>query len=389
MKVYPSSEEPSLSIPSLSAPSRAAAIEILLHGAQSRVQLAFKLSLSAPTLTRAVKPLLAAGILQESEAVRTPGRGRSSLPLDVVPERYRFIGVKLTEESVYAVITDLRARVLEQEVAPLESLQVADVVALVTRMVTSFQERSDLPVSAVGVTVGGQVEAGEMVADSPFLHWHEVPFRALLSEALGTPVHLDNDVVGLTRAQHWFGHGRGFENFALLTIGAGIGYGLVINDTMVPTSTHPISHFPVNPGGPLCPLGHRGCATAYMSSPSIVSAASVGHGRSLGYEEVLNLAKSHDPVAGRVVREAALALGRTAAAISSLTGVERIILSGEGVHLAEVAEAALDEGLSDYGGAREPHPRPIVRPMDFVEWARGAAVIAIRAEFPEGIGTLP
>jgi predicted NBD/HSP70 family sugar kinase len=333
--------------------------------------------------------LLAAGILEESEAVRTPGRGRSSLPLDVVPGRYRFIGVKLTEESVYAVITDLRANVLEREVVPLESLQVADVVALVSRIVASFQERSDLAVSAVGVTVGGQVEAGEMVADSPFLHWHEVPFRALLREALGTPVHLDNDVVGLTRAQHWFGHGRGFENFALLTIGAGIGYGLVINDLMVPTSIHPVSHFPVNPGGPLCPLGHRGCATAYMSIPSIVSAASVGHGRSLGFEEVLELAKAQDPVARRVVREAALALGRTAAAISSLTGVERIILSGEGVHLADVARADLDEGLSDYGGAHDPHPQPIVRPMDFVEWARGAAVIAIHAEFPEGIRARP
>ena len=364
------------------------AIEILLHGAQSRARLAHRLNLSAATLTRVVKPLLAAGILEESDAVRTPGRGRSSLPLDVVPDQHGFIGVKLTEESVYAVVTDLRARVLDQEVVPLSSLQVADVVALVSRVVTGFQGRSDLPISAVGVTVGGQVERGEIVADSPFLHWHEVPFRPLLSEALGVPVHLDNDVVGLTRAQHWFGHGRGHESFAMLTIGAGIGYGLVINDEMVPTSVHPISHFPVNPTGPLCPLGHRGCATAYLAAPSIVSAASVGHGRALGYEEVLELARSGDPVAGRIVHEAAHALGRTAAAISSLTGVERIILSGEGVHLAEVAEAALDEGLSDYAGPRERSPHPIVRPMSFLEWARGAAVVAIHAEFPDGLGRM-
>lgn len=339
-------------------------------------------------MTRIVKPLLASGVLQEAQAVRSSGRGRSSVPLDVVPDRYRFIGVKLTEDVLYAVVTDLRARVLDQEVVPLESLRVADVVALVSRIVSEFQARSDLPVSAVGVTVGGQVEGGEMVADSPFLHWHEVPFRALLSQSLGTPVHLDNDVVGLTRAQHWFGKGRGHENFALLTIGAGIGYGLVINDEMVSTSIHPVSHFPVNPSGPVCPLGHRGCATAYLSSPSIASAVSVGHGRMLGYEEVLDLAKSHDPVAERVVREAARALGRTAAAISSLTGVQRIILSGEGVHLAEVAEAALAEGLSDYDGPGQPHPRPIVRPMDFLEWARGAAVIAIQAEFPDGIAVV-
>ena len=377
-----------MSIPLLPGPSRSVALEVLLHGAQSRAQLAGRLGLSAATLTRVVKPLVAAGILEESEAVRTPGRGRSSLPLDVVPGRYRFIGVKLTEESVYAVVTDLRAGILDQEVVSLDSLQVADVVALVSRIVADFQVRSEVPVSAVGVTVGGQVEAGEMVADSPFLHWHEVPFRALLSESLGIRVHLDNDVVGLTRAQHWFGKGRGHENFALLTIGAGIGYGLVINDEMVPTSIHPVSHFPVNPLGPLCPLGHRGCATAYLASPSIMSAASVGHGRMLGYDEVLDLARADDPVAGRVVREAAQALGRTAAAISTFTGVERIILSGEGVHLAQVAEAGLEEGLTYYSGARERRPRPIVRPMDFLEWARGAAVVAVHAEFPEGIGNI-
>ena len=373
----------------LSAPSRAVALEVLLHGAASRAQLATRLGLSAATLTRVVKPLLAAGLLEESGAVRTPGRGRSSLPLDVVPDRYRFVGVKLTEECVYAVVTDLRARVLHQEVVPLVSLQVADVVALVGRVVATFEERSSVAVNAVGVTVGGQVEDGEMVADSPFLHWHEVPFRALLREALGAPVHLDNDVVGLTRAQHWFGHARGHENFALLTIGAGIGYGLVINDRLVPTSVKPVSHFPVNPSGPLCPLGHRGCATAYLAAPSIVSAASVGHGRSLTYEDVLDLAKADDPIAARVVREAALALGRTASAIASLTGVERIILSGEGVHLAEVAKSALDEGLVDFAGPRGPLTRPIVRSMDFLEWARGAAVIAIHAEFPDGLAAVP
>ncbi len=369
----------------LSASSRAAAVEILLHGAQSRAQLATKLGLSAPTLTRAVRPLLAAGVLQESAAVRTPGRGRSSLPLDVVPERSRFIGIKLTEESIYAVTTDLRAEVLGRQVARLESLLVDAVVAQVTRIVARLQEVSDQPVTAVGVTVGGRVDGGEVVAESPFLHWHEVPFRALLSQALGARVHLDNDVVGLTRAQHWFGHGRGFDDFALLTVGAGIGYGLVMNDTMVPTSTHPISHFPIDPSGPLCPLGHRGCATAYMSIPSMVAAASVGHRRALRYEEVLDLAQAGDPVAGRVVREAAVALGRTAAAISSLTGVQRIILSGEGVHLAAVAGTAVEEGLSDYGAAHEAPPQPVVRSMDFLEWARGAAVIAIHAEFPHGI----
>lgn len=362
--------------------SRAVATEILVHGAQSRTQLAHRMGLSPATLTRLVKPLVEAGILEESDAVRTPGRGRSALPLDVVPRNYRFAGVKLTTESIYAVVTDLRARILDQQIVPIRSLRVPDVGGAVTAIVSDFRARSDVPIDAVGVTVGGVVDAGEIVTDSPFLQWQNVPFRSVLSDALDAPVYLANDVVGLTKAQHWFGHGKGHPDFALLTVGAGIGYGLVVNNAMVPTHGNPINHFPVEPSGPPCPVGHRGCMTAYLTSSSISSAVSAGHGRLIGYDEVLELAKAVDPVAGRVVREAARALGRMTAAISALTGVEHIILSGEGVHLAEMARSSVEQGLTDYGAPGSPLVEPIIRPMSFLEWARGAAVVAIQAAFP-------
>ena len=122
--------------------------------------------------------------------------------------------MKLTEQSIYAVVTDVRSRILDQMSVPLESLRVADVVASVRDVVVGLpgaELAAGRPRS--GVTVGGRVDEGEVVADSPFLHWHDVPFRSLLSEALGLPVHLDNDVVGLTKAQQWFGYGKGYSEF--------------------------------------------------------------------------------------------------------------------------------------------------------------------------------
>lgn len=372
----------------LSDLSRAVAIDILVHGARSRAQLTKSMGLSAATLTRLVKPLLEAGVLAETEPIRTPGRGRASLPLDVVAGRFRFIGVKLTTESIYAVVTDLRARILDTAVLPVRSLDAGDVVDAVAGIVAGFQSRGDRAIDAVGVTVGGLVEDGEIVADSPFMHWHEVPLRALLAKRLGLPVHLDNDVVGLTQAQHWFGYGKGHTDFALLTVGAGIGYGLVLNNEMIRTAVTPVSHFPIDPYGPLCPLGHRGCMTGFLASASITSAVAVGLGRPVAYDEVLELATAGDRVAGRVVDEAAKALGRAAAAVSALTGVERIILSGEGVHLAEVARPALDEGIAEYAGVRGSHTEVVIRSMGFLEWARGAATIAIQRQFPAGrLGT--
>jgi predicted NBD/HSP70 family sugar kinase len=362
--------------------SKALTADILVHGAQSRAQLAKKTGLSAPTLTRLVRPLIEAGVLVESDSVRTPGRGRSSVLLDVVADDYRYIGVKLTSESVYAVLTNLRAEVLASETLPTPSLHVPDVVACVASAVSRLRAAAGRTVQGVGVTVGGRVDDGETVADSPFLDWHEVPFRTLLAEQVDAPLFLANDVVGLTMAQQWFGCGRTYPDFALLTVGAGVGYGLVIDHEIVPTLVSPVSHLPVDPHGPLCFAGHRGCMTAFVTSGAMAGAVSLARGRPTTYDEVLRLAEAGDPAAARVVAEAAHAVGRTVAAITSLTGVERVILSGEGVRLVELAPDALHAGRVEYAGGQASALAPVVLPMDFLEWARGAAAVAIRADFP-------
>ncbi len=366
----------------LTALSRAVAVEVLVHGAQSRAQLAKRLGLSAATLTRVVRPLLDSRVLLETGAVRTPGPGRSSLPLDVVEDGQRFVGVKLTSESIYGVVTDLRARVLLSETIEEPSLEVNDVVSAVADLVRRLCAGCEGEVTAVGVTVGGRVDNGETVADSPFLNWHDVPFRTLLEAEVGLPLYLANDVAGLTKAHQWFGYGRAHADFALLTVGAGVGYGLVVNHEVVPTWLSPFSHFPVDPHGPLCPLGHRGCMTAYVTSAAVTAAAGQGRGRAVTYDEVLRLAGNGDPLAHRVVSEAAHALGRAVAAITCLTGVERIILSGEGVALVDVAAEAFDRGRTEYLGGAPDVLDPVVMPMTFLEWARGAAVVAIQESFP-------
>jgi len=368
--------------PELPDVSKALTVDILVHGAQSRAQLARKTGLSAPTLTRLVRPLLEAGVLVESDSVRTPGRGRSSVLLDVAAEDYRYIGVKLTSESIYTVLTNLRAEVLASETLSKPSLHVPDAVSRVADAVSRMQAKAGRPVQGVGVTVGGRVDKGETVADSPFLDWHEVPFRTLLAEQVDAPLFLANDVVGLTMAQQWFGYGRTYPDFALLTVGAGVGYGLVINHEVVPTLVSPISHLPIDPHGPLCPAGHRGCMTAFVTSGAMVNAVSLARGRLTTYDEVLGLAEAGDPAAARVVAEAAHAVGRATAAITSLTGVERIILSGEGVRLVEIAPDSLHAGRVEYADGQASSPDPVILPMDFLEWARGAAVVAIRASFP-------
>src|SRR3712207_4053415 len=119
--------------------ARAVAVDILVHGPQPRARLARRLGVSPATLTRVTRPLVEAGVLVEGGAIRSPGRGRSSLPLDVVPDARHFVGVKLTRESIYGVLVDLRARVLHTEVIAEPSLAVEEVVSAVTDVVNRLR----------------------------------------------------------------------------------------------------------------------------------------------------------------------------------------------------------------------------------------------------------
>jgi predicted NBD/HSP70 family sugar kinase len=139
-----------------------------------------------------------------------------------------------------------------------------------------------------------------------------------------------------------------------------------------------LGHFPLDPAGPLCPLGHTGCADAMLTIGGIVARATAALRRPVAYEEVLDLAAGGDPLARRVVDDAARALGRLVAAVGNLTMPEMIVLTGDGIRLADVGAPALAAGVRH---DRNPYASPLdvrVQPAGFPEWARGAAVTAIR-----------
>jgi predicted NBD/HSP70 family sugar kinase len=367
--------------PALAGPSKALAIEVLRHGPLARSELARRLRLSAASLTRLTRPLIDAGLFEETPVDYDRRTRRPTRPLDVVPESHHFVGVKLTGDTAYGVATTMRAGVVAARRLPLSAYDPTAVVAVVSELVATLAE--EVPsVAALGVSVGGQTDE-ERVLVAPYFHWsHDVLLGKLLNEATGLPVVVDNDLLALTRAEHWFGAARDVDRFAVVTVGTGVGYSLVVHDEIVDDPDAGIGlvgHYPLDPFGPLCELGHRGCATGMLTIGSIRAAVAAGLRRSVGYDECLDLALAGDPVAARVVDDSARALGRLVAAVTNLTMARKIIVTGDGVRLAVVAEAAVHEGIAL---DRDPRTAPVrfeVREWDFTEWARGAAVSAIQS----------
>jgi predicted NBD/HSP70 family sugar kinase len=370
----------------LARASQELAREVLIHGPIARSDLGRRLGLSPASLTRLSRPLIDRGLVVEAAERTEGGVGRPARPLDVRVDAQRFVGVKLTGTAAFGALTDLRANRIAGVEVPLTDHSPEAVVAAVARTIDVLSRDSVSTPSGVGVGVGGRVLNRSVVTRAPFLGWRDVDLGAALHDAVGLPIVVENDVVALVEAEHWFGEGRGIDDFAVVTTGAGVGYGLVMHGRQVTTSDTGLGlggHFPLDPTGPLCSDGHRGCSTAMLSTVSMRAWAATGLGRDVSYPELLELASSGDRVATEVVRSAGRALGRLLAAVSNLTMVQTIVLAGEGIGFAALpaAQEALQAALA---ADRDPEASPLrilTGSSDFGIWATGAAAVAIQTRF--------
>ncbi len=361
--------------------TQAVALEVLRHGPLSRSDIARRLGLSAGSLTRLAAPLIDSGLLIEVGERAQPGAGRPSRLVDVRAGSRHFIGMKLTAADVTGVVTDLRATVIAEGVVPLTSTDPTDVVAAVSTLVARFVDAGHHP-TALGIGVGGLVGAGGVVLSAPFMSWENVALGALVEAATGVRTVVDNDLVAVTECENWFGTASSVDRFAVVTLGAGVGYGLVVNGQTVvgeDSGIGLVGHWPLDPLGPLCPAGHRGCAHSLLTDTAIASEVSSALGRQVTFDEALDAAEAGNPAARRVVTDSGRGLGRLLAAVANLTVPQLIVIGGEGARLASVAADAVQEGLRT---DRDPRAHDVPLTMmtgGGVDWCRGAAVLAIQA----------
>ncbi|ALE07987.1 hypothetical protein AL755_18490 [Arthrobacter sp. ERGS1:01] len=356
---------------------------VLVRGPVSRGELARELKLSVASLTRLSKPLLDAGLLMEGDLVADGTVGRPVRLVDIRSGSKHFLGVKVTGTFLQAVVTDLRATIVAEQTLDLAETSVETVVDGVKGLARDLEARAKVTLAGVGVSLGGQVLANGVVHRAPFMEWQDVPLGELLAGALSLPVVVDNDVSALAAAEQWFGAGRYADDLAVITVGAGVGYGLVMRGQVMRTIDTGLGlggHIPLDPNGPLCMDGHRGCSTAMLAIPGICAQISAALGHTVDYGQALELVRDGNKVALAVFSSAARALGRLVALAANLAMVGTVVLGGEGIELFTVMEDTVREAVV---ADRDPEAAPlnlVVMSADFTQWARGAAAVAIQAQ---------
>jgi glucokinase len=228
---------------------------------------------------------------------------------------------------------------------------------VVDRIVTLIRESRDEVLSkhggtsedfaGVGIGSPGPLDRKTgTVINTPNLGWRNFPLRDLIANAVGLPATLDNDANCATYGEWWLGAGRNVNTLVGLTLGTGIGGGIVLNGEIfhgVSDAAAEIGHMTIDSTGRRCKCGNYGCLEAYASGPAIALRAVEGleagtesllpalvNGRledvtaATVYEAVV----LGDPYANEVMRETAKFLGTGVANILNILNPEMVVIAG-------------------------------------------------------------
>lgn len=320
-------------------------------GELTRTELTQRLGLNRSTIGALVAELTDLGLIDE----RVPtGNERAGRPSHVVAPRADgpvAIAVEVDVDSVVTAAVSLGGDVLARYDHSLPASGntpdgvadriAADVDALFTSLPLGCRS------VGIGVSTPGTVTPrGGRVEHAPNLEWHDEPFGAILSKRLPPGIRLSfgNDANLGALAEHLRGAARGFHDAVYLTGKIGVGGGVIVDGKLLSGAggfAGEVGHMLLDPSGPPCHCGSRGCVETYIGEAALLREAGrwVPPSRE-SVAEVVRAARAGEPEALRGVRTVAIGLGRTVANLVNLLNPQVVITGGS---LAAVLDLCRDE----------------------------------------------
>jgi predicted NBD/HSP70 family sugar kinase len=337
------------------------------HHPISRAELARRMNVRRASLTQIVRELLdSKEIIETGTAVAARGRRPMLLRIRTSGRLATAVDVRPTQTSV--VLADFAGTALGRDVFPtpakpedfsrelgvrVKKLLAADPAAMLTATC-----------HGIGVVVPGMVDRRSgRVLYAPRLGWRDVDFRDSLAKHVGIPVFVESAPIACALARLWSpsGESRAVNNFAYVSVSDGVGVGIVVSGEVLRGEAHTageFGHVSLDPSGPLCACGRRGCWEAFACNSATsrryvfeVSGAhaSPANGKRRGplpsVEEIVRRAKRGERAAQKTLAETGREIGRGLAAVVSAINPKRIYLGGEVTAAWDLVEAPLRAAL--------------------------------------------
>jgi glucokinase len=260
------------------------------------------------------------------------------------------VGVDLGGTKIHTVVATPTGDVLGEERVP--TLAVDGPAAVLERLTGSIRtalERAGLTsneIGGIGISSPGPCDPFRgIVTNAPNLPgWIDVPIVEIVRERMGVPVLLENDANAAAFGELRYGAGRGFKHLLYVTLGTGIGGGIIIDGKIYEGASGAageVGHITLVEDGPLCNCGSRGCLEALASGPAMARDAAqaiasgadttmreTASGSTITTEHVLQAAQRGDEVAEKIIRRAGEYLGRGLVGLLNVFDPECLILGG-------------------------------------------------------------
>jgi glucokinase len=310
------------------------------------------------------------------------------------------IGLDIGGTKISGGVIDAKGAILAQGRRDTPARDPAAIIAEAAYLTRELS--ADFEIDAVGVACAAFIDrAGSTVYFSPNLAWRDEPLQERLQSALGLPVTIENDANAAAWGEFRFGAAVDASNMVLLTVGTGIGGGVVVDDVLMHGAfgvAAELGHMRVVPGGIRCGCGNRGCWEMYASGTALVREARelvvsgtplaarldelcAGDPEALRGPDVTRAAAEGDPAAVELLADLGVWIGEGLASIAAILDPELFVLGGgvseAGALLIDPALAAFRRQLT--GRGHRPEARFAVASLGNAAGMIGAADLASRA----------
>jgi predicted NBD/HSP70 family sugar kinase len=339
--------------------ARARVVGVLAEaGAVSRADLARRAALAPSTVSAVVSELHAAGLVVEpAEPVHPFERGTVGRPPVLIALHRKagvVAGIDFGKRHLRLAISDLSHALLAERHRTVDAdLPAKDAIAMAKEVFADALEEAGVSrdeVVGVGLGLPGPVHrpSGELGNSTILPGWAGTRAAEAVAEALELPVEVENDANLGALGEWMWGAGRGAAHMAYVKAATGIGAGFIVaNAPYVGAggTAGELGHTVVDPGGPICRCGNRGCLETFAGAPAILGSLRDVHGDGLTLQDAVALAVRGDAGCQRAIADAGTAIGTAVATLCNLFNPHRVVVGGDLGAAGELLLAPLRESL--------------------------------------------
>jgi predicted NBD/HSP70 family sugar kinase len=299
----------------------------------SRADLARSSGLQPSTISAIVEQLLSEKWVAEGAIVRRP-RGRRPTLLSLNDELV-ILAADIRPNQAIVALVDLNGRFLAREAVPLVSEPERAIGKIIHCMQSMRASHSDRSFEGIGISMPGRINPdSQRLILAPNLKWADYDIKHAIEQKMQLQVELANAANACLLSELWSGKMDGVRNAVLVTVSEGIGAAILANGQIITSRSGlagEFGHSPIDPSGPLCGCGQRGCWEVFASSNAALRyyAELAPKARSVNIHDLLRMSEEGDSNAIAAITRQASHLGRGLRLITAALSPEVILITGD------------------------------------------------------------